>query len=448
MKKQIPLSILLVTISLLGFFVIQASWLINLIDSSRQRTIERTEIATEEVANQIADRLSISYRPTPRTPLQFPEDVFNIPRITTVRETFSVEEIQRMLNKSLEDHNEKNLHIEFGIINNIAPQTRSVSLSSSNFDKIVKDSVLEKKSAKPIIKNIGLNVEYGGVSESLIVFIPNITTQVLKSQWLVLLGFLLYSAITLAAFYMTVNTIIQQKNLSKIKNDFINNMTHEFKTPLATISLAVDALQNPKVIENPEKQAYFTKIVKDENQRMNKHVETILKAAFTDKQEFNFEFKDIHVHEIIKSVVDSFSLQLKDKNDGYAILKLNATNDVIYADPVHFTNLINNLIDNAVKYSKPDVQAKIIIETANNNKNFLIKVQDNGIGMSKETTKRVFEKFYRAHTGNLHNVKGFGLGMNYVKSILDAHKGKIKIDSELDKGSTFTVEIPLAKNQQ
>lgn len=444
MKKQIPLSILLVSISLTGFFIIQISWVANLIDSSRQRTIERVAMATKEVTGNIADRLSISFRPAPKSPLQFPEDIFNSPRITTVRESFSLEELQQMFKRSLERHNEKGLHIEFGIINTVAPGRRSVSLSSPNFFMIAQDSTLEKKAGKPIIENIGLNVEYGGVSESMVVYIPNINAQVLRAQWLVLLGFLFYSLITLSAFYLTVKTMLQQRNLSKIKSDFINNMTHEFKTPLATISLAVDALQNPKVRERPDKQQYFTDIIKDENQRMHKHVETILKAAFTEKQEFTLELKAIHAHEIIRSVAESFELQLKDKNNGSAQLMLNAKNDLINADQVHFTNLINNLMDNAVKYSKPDIPAKIVVTTQNSGKYLSVRVQDNGIGMSKETVKRVFEKFYRAHTGNLHNVKGFGLGMNYVKSIVEAHKGKVRIESDLGKGSAFIVDIPLS----
>lgn len=445
MKKQVPLSILLVSISLIGFFIIQVSWVVNLIDSSRQRTTERVTLATKEVTSNIANRLSITLRPVQKSPLQFPEDIFNSPRITTVRESFSLEEIQQMFQRSLESHNEKGLHIEFGIINTVAPGRRSVSLSTPNFFAITQDSALENKAGKPIIENIGLNVEYGGVSESMVVYIPNINTQVLKAQWLVLLGFLFYSIITLSAFYLTVKTMLQQRNLSKIKSDFINNMTHEFKTPLATISLAVDALQNRKVQQNPEKQQYFTGIIKDENLRMNKHVETILKAAFTEKQEITLELKEVHAHDIIRRVSESFELQLRDKNNGSAKLVFNAKNDLIKADQVHFANLINNLMDNAVKYSKPDVPARIIITTLNTAKYLSVRVQDNGIGMSKETVKRVFEKFYRAHTGNLHNVKGFGLGMNYVKSIVEAHKGRVRIESELGKGSTFIVDFPLAQ---
>jgi two-component system phosphate regulon sensor histidine kinase PhoR len=222
-------------------------------------------------------------------------------------------------------------------------------------------------------------------------------------------------------------------------------MTHEFKTPLATISLAVDALKNDKVQSDAEKRQYFSGIIKEENKRMNKHVETILQAATMDRQELKLNLKPLHVHNIIKSVLDNFQLQLNEKN-GRIDLLLNAKNDLVEADEVHFTNLINNLVDNAVKYSNENLVIKVT--TSSTAKHFCLQLQDNGIGMSKETVKRIFEKFYRAHTGNLHNVKGFGLGMSYVKTVLDEHKGKIKVDSTLGKGSCFTIELPLAPKNQ
>lgn len=443
MKKQIPLSILLVSVSLIGFFIIQFSWIMNLMESSRQRTREHVTLATKEVTGAIANRLSITMRPVQKSPLQFPEDVNNIPRITTVRESFSLSEIEQMFRQALDKHSEKGLYTEFAIINNTFP-SKYVSMSTPLFIQYALDSSLETKASKPIIENIGLNVEYGGISESMIVIIPNINKQVLRSQWLILLGFVFYTIITLAAFYLTVKTMLQQRDLSKIKSDFINNMTHEFKTPLATISLAVDALKNKKVMGSEEKLTYFTDIIREENKRMNKHVGTILKAAFSEKQELNVHLKAISAQEIIEQVVRSFDLQLKEKNEGTYELKFAASNDVILADTNHFTNLVNNLMDNAVKYSKTDIPAHVIVSTYSNNRYFTLKVQDNGIGMSKETVKRIFEKFYRAHTGNLHNVKGFGLGMNYVKSIVDSHKGKIKVESALEKGSIFTIDIPLA----
>jgi two-component system phosphate regulon sensor histidine kinase PhoR len=260
-------------------------------------------------------------------------------------------------------------------------------------------------------------------------------------RWM-LSGAILFTLILLAAFYVTVSALLRQKKLSEIKNDFINNMTHEFKTPLATISLAVDALRTEKVANDREKMQYFTGIIKEENKRMNKQVESILQAALMDRQEINLNKKPVRVHDVIEQVLENFDLQLQNKN-GYADLQLNARNDLIMADEVHFTNLINNLVDNAVKYSKDNLVLKI--STHSNNKGITIKIEDNGIGMTKESLKRIFEKFYRVHTGNLHNVKGFGLGLSYVKTIVDAHHGKIKVDSTLGKGTTFTIEMPFEK---
>ena len=178
---------------------------------------------------------------------------------------------------------------------------------------------------------------------------------------------------------------------------------------------------------------------------MNRQVETILRAALLDKQEVDLMLKPTHVNEVIKDVADNFKLQLEDKA-GKLELELNSANDLIEADEVHFPNLINNLIDNSVKYSKDNVAPEIKIATMANGKNMTIRLEDNGIGMSKETVKKIFEKFYRAHTGNIHNVKGFGLGLSYVKTMVDAHGGNIKVDSVLGKGSTFTIELPLKKN--
>jgi two-component system, OmpR family, phosphate regulon sensor histidine kinase PhoR len=250
----------------------------------------------------------------------------------------------------------------------------------------------------------------------------------------------LFTLVLLTAFYVTIYALLRQKKMSEIKNDFINNMTHEFKTPLATISLAVDALRNEKVQNDKEKMQYFSGVIKEENKRMNKQVETILQAALMDRQEIQLNRRSARVHEMIHIALDNFGLQLEEKK-GKVELILNAKNDLISADEVHFTSLISNLVDNAVKYSKENLHVKVV--TASNSKNISIKIEDNGIGMSKETQKRIFEKFYRAHTGNLHNVKGFGLGLSYVKTMIDAHGGKIKVESALGRGTTFTIEMPL-----
>jgi two-component system, OmpR family, phosphate regulon sensor histidine kinase PhoR len=236
--------------------------------------------------------------------------------------------------------------------------------------------------------------------------------------------------------------MLRQKKVSEIKNDFINNMTHEFKTPIATISLAVDAIRNEKVQRDTQKLSYFSDIIKEENQRMNRQVETILKSALMDRQEVQLNVKPLHIHTIIRDVADNFMLRLQEKQ-GTLEINLEAQNDLIEGDEVHMSNLINNLMDNAVKYSKENVPPKICISTSSNHKKFIIKIEDNGIGMTRETVKRIFEKFYRAHTGNIHNVKGFGLGLSYVKTVVEGHEGTIKADSTPGKGSCFTIELPL-----
>jgi two-component system phosphate regulon sensor histidine kinase PhoR len=221
-------------------------------------------------------------------------------------------------------------------------------------------------------------------------------------------------------------------------------MTHEFKTPIATISLAVDALRNEKVQSDPKRMSYFSEIIKEENQRMNRQVETILKAALLERQEIQLNLKPLHIHQIVTDVADNFMLRLQEKG-GALELNLNAENDIIEADEVHISNLVNNLMDNAVKYGKENVPPKIGIFTSSTDKKFVIRIEDNGIGMNRETLKRIFERFYRAHTGNIHNVKGFGLGLSYVKSVVDGHNGHIKADSTLGKGSCFTIEFNLKK---
>ena len=257
-----------------------------------------------------------------------------------------------------------------------------------------------------------------------------------------MLGSVLFTVIITTAFFITIRTLLKQKKLSEIKSDFINNMTHEFKTPLATISLAVDALKNEKVVGNIQKTDYFTGIIKEENKRMNKQVETILQAALLDKQEVQLNLKRLAAHDLITAALNNIMLQVEEKG-GTLEVDMDAANDIINADEVHFTNLINNLLDNAVKYSKENLHIKLVTKSTGNQ--FKIKIEDNGIGMNKETVNRIFEKFYRAHTGNVHNVKGFGLGLSYVKTMVAAHHGTIKAESILGKGSNFCISIPLAK---
>jgi two-component system phosphate regulon sensor histidine kinase PhoR len=217
-------------------------------------------------------------------------------------------------------------------------------------------------------------------------------------------------------------------------------MTHELKTPLATISLAVDALKTNKVQGDPSAVSYFSNIIKEENVRMNKHVEVILQAAHLEKKEYDLNLQPVDVHDLIFGVLDSFKLQLEAKPATVETV-LEADPSVIQADEEYLLHVFSNLIDNAIKYSKDTID--ITIKTSVVGNKLQITFQDKGIGMDATTSKHIFEKFYRAHSGNIHNVKGFGLGMSYVKWVMDIHKGAIKVDSAIDKGTTITLLLPI-----
>lgn len=271
------------------------------------------------------------------------------------------------------------------------------------------------------------------------VVFPNRTNYVLGSMAWILGGSLLFSFIILATFGLSLFFIIRQKKISEMKSDFINNITHEFKTPIATISLAADTITNQKVIKDESSIRYFISMIKKENRRMNKKVETILQIASLDKKEIEFKFESISLHTIIEKAVDTIEIQVQQKN-GNINLNLNAEEPVIYGDGEHLTNLVNNLLDNAIKYSSdaPDIS----LETRNNGRGVIMSIEDKGIGMSKSVQSKIFERFYRQASGNVHDVKGFGLGLNYVRAIIDAHKGTINVFSEPGKGSRFEIFLP------
>jgi two-component system phosphate regulon sensor histidine kinase PhoR len=367
-------------------------------------------------------------------------------RQATIGKRFNAAELNEKIRLAFKRVDLEKMRFEFALAN-VNPRTSlrgSIERQSDNFGIEYIDTMNNYSKGYLLITPSGSAAENLAMDETLIIVGLNWKSFAFQSLRLRIATAILFTIIIITAFYLTVRTMLRQKKLGDIKNDFINNMTHEFKTPIATISLAVDAMKNEKVIQDREKIGYFNRIIKEENQRMNRQVETILKASQLEKQEVDLNLKPVHVHEIIKDVADNFALQLEEKQ-GRAELLLNAENDLINADEVHFSNLINNLIDNAIKYSKENTPIFIKITTQSNGKNLIIRVEDNGIGMNKETVKRVFERFYRAHTGNIHNVKGFGLGLSYVKTIIEAHHGQIKADSTLGKGSIFTIEMPLKK---
>lgn len=280
--------------------------------------------------------------------------------------------------------------------------------------------------------------------DAISVVFPERTRFVLGSMIWMLIGSFLFSLIIISTFGLSLYMIISQKKISEMKSDFINNMTHEFKTPIATISLAADTIANNKVIKDEEKVRHFVGMIKKENARMNKQVENILQISSLDKREMEFVFQDVDLHEVILKGVETIEIQVHEKG-GKIKCCLDAEKSIIAGDAEHLRNLVHNLLDNANKYTETHPEIKI--STRNDNYGIFLVVEDNGIGMTKSVQSRIFERFYRQTTGNIHNVKGFGLGLNYVKSIVSAHNGSIKVESELGKGSRFTVFLPFNREE-
>ncbi len=265
---------------------------------------------------------------------------------------------------------------------------------------------------------------------------PGLNSLIYKSVALLIIGSLVFTIIILLTFGFTLYYIQKQKKNSEVKSDFINNMTHEFKTPIATISLASSAIESPKVIGNSEKTSYYIDIIKKENKRMNSQVERVLQMAQIDNHDFYLNMQNTDVHDIIENVANVFALRANEKG-GRIITSLKATCHNIEIDEIHFANVLNNLIDNALKYNEN--APEILLETSIRNGMFILEVSDNGLGMSKEVQKHVFDKFYRKPSGNIHNIKGFGLGLSYVKAIVEAHGGEVDVNSEVGNGSKFTI---------
>ncbi len=264
----------------------------------------------------------------------------------------------------------------------------------------------------------------------------------LTKSYIMLLPSLILTLILILCSAFTIYIIFRQKRLSKIKNDFINNMTHEFKTPISTISLASQMLKDNSVNLSATRVNDISKIINTESRRLSFQVEKVLQMAVFNEDRMKLKPKPIHIHRIIQNLLTNFTLRVEDKK-GQIHSNLEATNDLITVDEVHFGNIISNLLDNAIKYSKD--KPEININTKNKRGGILISVTDKGIGISNEDQRMVFERFFRVHTGNVHDVKGFGLGLSYVKKVVDAHGATVSVDSVLNKGSKFEIFVPQKK---
>jgi two-component system phosphate regulon sensor histidine kinase PhoR len=455
LKKNFTIIFILISVSLIGIIYIQWNWITTMVENKEEELHHKLVDVTTDVARELIDykQTVLSGSQLLRSPQGFgfrPSEQFRqeLMRPSLISQHFSYQEMSELLRKAFNYRGLKDTKFEFCIFSgegiNASIFSNTNELKSGNYIPALKDTIHNLQTIYPLVNN---TMELNGPEpfETISVVVPDYKSVVIKQMRWMIFGVVFFTLVIISAFYVTVRTLLMQKKLSEIKNDFINNMTHEFKTPLATISLAVDAMRNEKVVQDREKSAYFSGIIKEENKRMNKQVETILQAALIDRQELQLKLQPLHINEVIRRVMDNFKLQLEEIQ-AKVVLQLEDGYDLAEADEVHFTNLISNLIDNAIKYSREKLMIRV--QTHRNGKNMSIRIEDNGIGMTKETQRRIFEKFYRAHTGNVHNVKGFGLGLSYVKSVVDAHNGRIKVESNVGKGTIFTLEIPMIRQEK
>ena len=260
-----------------------------------------------------------------------------------------------------------------------------------------------------------------------------------------IIPWLAFTAMLLVIFIYTIVMIFRQKKLSEMKSDFVNNMTHELKTPISTISLAGQMLSDPTISKSPTSIAHLSEVITEESKRLRFQVEKVLQMSVFDKTSVAaLKFKNVDANSIIGNVVNTFKIKVE-KYGGTLDCRLNARDAVVRVDEMQFTNVIFNLLDNAVKYMREDVEPELFITTENKGKNLEIRIRDNGIGIRKDDLKRIFEKFYRVHTGNRHDVKGFGLGLAYVKKMVTLFNGRIDVESEPGRGTTFIITLPVSK---
>jgi two-component system, OmpR family, phosphate regulon sensor histidine kinase PhoR len=281
--------------------------------------------------------------------------------------------------------------------------------------------------------------EINSMPDYLQLYFPDSQGFMLKNMTSTLAGSGLLLLLMMGCFYAAATTIVRQKKLADTKNDFINNMTHEFKTPISTIGLATELAQEQ--ISDPERLKRYLGIVRDENQRLAGHVEKVLQMALLDRGNLKLAFTKVNVHDMIDKVLNNLSVQIE-KQEGELLLEFEATAEIVEADELHFANIISNLIDNALKYSIN--QPQIHISTRSDAQKVYLSVSDKGLGMSKDQLNKIFDQFYRVPTGNVHDVKGFGLGLSYVKKMIEAHGGTIEVWSKIGEGSTFTITMPVA----
>ena len=352
---------------------------------------------------------------------QYKSEIKNTP----IHQRVTSFDIKNLLSKKLKEDN-IDIDFEFAIFHD----NIGTKIQSNNFDQ-------------SLIPLLGVPIFLDDNDESdfmLFINFPQRKKFIVSSIIGVTLLAMLFTLIIIIAYTSALYQLIKQRKISQMKSDFINNMTHEFKTPIATINLALDAIRNPKIISDKEKVLRYLQMIKEENKRMNAQVENVLRISQLQKKQLNISKDRYKLHDLIEDAITHVELIVEDRK-GYIKTHFNADKSSVLANQTYFTNVIVNVLDNAVKYSDDTPQIDIYTENVGNN--ILLSIKDQGKGMNKAVQKRIFEEFYREYTGNVHNVKGHGLGLSNVKRIVDNHQGIVSVESEKGKGSTFIIKLPL-----
>ncbi len=422
-KRTISIIIILVTISMLGLTLVQVSWLNKALTTNEQILNQKVDIALENIRLRFTNNEMMA-----KNVLYLKEHPTN----DTVTQWFEAG-MKNLIDSAFRDLS-LDIDYEYGVFEHVESEQNEfviTNIRDGDFALITCGTSLTCSWSEAD--------KYG--SYHLALHFPNkeqYLFQQASSSLIATIGFIL---LLMGCFFYAIITIRRQKRLSEMKNDFINNLTHEFKTPIFSISLASKMLKNSVPVRDSEKLSKYTELIDNEGKRLKSQVDKVLQMALIDSGNFKLEKKRVNVHQLIEKVARSFELVVSERN-GSLTLNLDGRNHYLHADETHLNNIIYNLLDNAQKYTeqKPD----IVVSTEDAPEGLKISIKDNGIGMGSEVQKFIFDKFYRAESGNIHNVKGFGLGLSYVKSIVDAHRGWINLKSEINKGSEFTLHLPLA----
>ncbi|GGD74680.1 two-component sensor histidine kinase [Emticicia aquatilis] len=410
-RNTIRLLVLLGTLSITGIIAVQAYWVKRAFDLKEQQFRQTVMISLRNVANRISTLYKLSKFDNPVT--QLSSDYY----VANLRVPLDADVLEHYLKEEFKKQN-LNTPFEYGIYDCESEKIVYGSYIDSDFET-------STVSTKPLPKT-DKYLNYFGVR------FPS-KTSYLASRLDIWLISSLITLIVTVFFGYAMFVILRQKRLSEVQRDFVNNMTHEFQTPISTIRIATDVLSQPKIMEQPERLKKYVQIIRQENNRLKTQVETVLNTARLERGKMQLDIQLQELHSLINEVTEGVQAELED----CLKIELNATKSSIYADRTQLVSLIRNLLENAIKYSpKPP---RITIRTENTDDSLMFSVIDNGIGIPKESLEKIFKKFYRVPTGNLHNVKGFGLGLSYVSEIIKAHKWQIKVESEVGQGSTFKV---------